>query len=89
LRQSRSVVLPLEDHPHSADKGYLSRYVFSDRIGLRALAGLWVLQRQWPLVVSNGVCFLLSAFILTMTLLPRSQKEQVAGTLIGENSDAC
>jgi MtN3 and saliva related transmembrane protein len=26
-----------------------------------------VLLRQWPLVVSNGVCFGLSAFILAMT----------------------
>jgi len=43
-----------------------------------------VLQRQWPLVISNGVCFLLSGFILLMTLLPRAQKNQVAGALSGE-----
>ena len=34
---------------------------------------LWLayggLLRQWPLVVSNGVCLVLSAFILAMTLL--------------------
>ena len=34
--------------------------------------------RQWPLVVSNGLCFALSAFILAMTLLPQRQKEKVA-----------
>jgi MtN3 and saliva related transmembrane protein len=51
---------------------------------------LWLVYgaflRQWPLVISNGVCFALSAFILTMTLLPRSDKEKVAATLSGENS---
>ena len=36
---------------------------------------------QWPLIVTNGICLLLSAFILTMTLLPRRQKEAVADTL--------
>jgi MtN3 and saliva related transmembrane protein len=51
---------------------------------------LWLLyglmQHQWPLVVSNGVCFLLSAFILTMTLLPQAKKDDVADTLTGEKS---
>jgi MtN3 and saliva related transmembrane protein len=42
-----------------------------------------ILQRQWPLVVSNAVCFVLSAFILTMTLLPKAQKNEVAATLSG------
>jgi len=40
-----------------------------------------VLQQQWPLVLSNGVCFLLAAFILLMTLLPQPQKEKIADTL--------
>lgn len=33
---------------------------------------------QWPLIVSNGVCLALSAFILAMTLLPQPKKEAVA-----------
>jgi MtN3 and saliva related transmembrane protein len=45
-----------------------------------------ILQRQWPLVLSNGVCFLLSAFILAMTLLPQSQKNRVARTVAGKKS---
>ena len=36
---------------------------------------------QWPLIVSNGVCLALSAFILTMTLLPQANKEAVADTI--------
>lgn len=52
--------------------------------------GLWlaygILQHQWPLVVSNGVCFLLSAFILAMTLLPWRQKNAIASTIEGKAS---
>ena len=41
-----------------------------------------ILERQWPLVASNSVCFLLSGFILVMTLLPKRQKEEVAEALL-------
>ena len=44
-----------------------------------------VLQRQWPLVVSNGVCLALSSFILVMTLLPKSKKKKVAASLTGKS----
>ncbi len=33
---------------------------------------------QWPLILTNGVCFLLSGFILIMTQLPQSKKDRVA-----------
>ncbi len=46
--------------------------------------GYGIAQQQWPLVVSNGFCFLLSAFILAMTLLPQRQKEKVADSLTPE-----
>lgn len=36
---------------------------------------------EWPLIVTNSVCFFLSAFILLMTLLPRRRKEQVADAI--------
>jgi MtN3 and saliva related transmembrane protein len=45
-----------------------------------------VLQRQRPLVVSNGVSFVLSTFILAMTLLPKAEKDNVAATLTGKTS---
>ncbi|AZO82169.1 hypothetical protein B5U98_18295 [Bosea sp. Tri-39] len=35
----------------------------------------------WPLIITNGVCFLLSAFILTMTLLPQKAKDAVARSI--------
>ena len=40
-----------------------------------------VLLTQWPLIVTNTLCFLLSGFILTMKLLPRRQKNAVADAL--------
>jgi MtN3 and saliva related transmembrane protein len=52
-----------------------------------AAFALWlvfgILQHQWPLVISNGVCLALSAFIMAMTLLPPAQKEKVAASLEG------
>lgn len=36
---------------------------------------------EWPLIVSNGVCLALAAFILTMILLPRRKKEAVADAI--------
>jgi MtN3 and saliva related transmembrane protein len=43
-----------------------------------------ILERQWPLVLSNGICFVLSAFILLMKLLPQRKKELIADVLEGE-----
>ncbi|MDR6831479.1 uncharacterized protein with PQ loop repeat [Bosea sp. BE271] len=31
---------------------------------------------EWPLIVTNSICFVLSAFILMMTLLPQAKKER-------------
>ena len=46
---------------------------------------LWLtyglLLGQWPLIATNGICLALSAFILTMKLLPRRKREQVAAAL--------
>ncbi len=49
--------------------------------------GLWlafgILKREWPLVLSNSICLLLSGFILTMKLLPPSRKKKAAAVLGG------
>jgi MtN3 and saliva related transmembrane protein len=46
---------------------------------------LWLvfgsMLRQWPIVVSNFVCLVLSAFILLMKLLPHRQKDAVADSI--------
>lgn len=36
---------------------------------------------EWPLIVTNSICFVLSAFILIMTLLPRPEKDAVAESI--------
>jgi MtN3 and saliva related transmembrane protein len=40
-----------------------------------------ILLGSLPLMAANGVCLALSAFILVMKMLPKHQKEAVAGTL--------
>jgi MtN3 and saliva related transmembrane protein len=40
-----------------------------------------VLLRQWAIIVQNIICLALSAFILTMKLLPQKDKEAVANAL--------
>jgi MtN3 and saliva related transmembrane protein len=47
-------------------------------LGFAAWTSYGVMLGQWPLVASNSICFLLSAFILAMTLLPRGKKNAVA-----------
>ncbi len=42
-----------------------------------------VMLRQWPLVASNAVCFLLSSFILLMKLLPESTTRKLSRKLRG------
>jgi len=36
---------------------------------------------KWPIIVTNSICFTLSAFILVMKLLPKREKETVAEAL--------
>ena len=36
------------------------------------------MQTAWPIIASNGICLVLSAFILAMKLLPQHEKEKVA-----------
>jgi MtN3 and saliva related transmembrane protein len=40
-----------------------------------------VLLMQWPLIVTNAICLVLSGFILAMKLLPQREKEIVADVL--------
>ncbi len=40
-----------------------------------------VLIGQWPVIVTNGICFGFAAFILMMKVLPRPGKDAVARSL--------
>lgn len=43
---------------------------------------LWLIYglslKSWPLIITNGLCLLLSAFILFMTVVPDDTKNEVA-----------
>ncbi len=43
--------------------------------------GYGVALDEWPLIVANGICLMLSAFILAMTLLPGGTKRAVARSI--------
>lgn len=40
-----------------------------------------ILQGQWAIIIQNVICLALSAFILTMKLLPQPKTKAVADTL--------
>ena len=50
-------------------------------VGFMAWLGYGVLVRQWPIIVQNIICLGLSAFILTMKLLPQCKTAVVAAAL--------
>jgi MtN3 and saliva related transmembrane protein len=46
--------------------------------GFAAWAVYGAMLSQWPIIAANSICFVLSGFILAMTLLPRAKKNAVA-----------
>ncbi|MBZ9985189.1 MULTISPECIES: SemiSWEET family transporter [unclassified Mesorhizobium] len=46
---------------------------------------LWLIfgsmKGEWPLIITNAACLVVSAFILLMTVLPRAKKDAVADVL--------
>jgi MtN3 and saliva related transmembrane protein len=59
----------------------------SKRMYLLTVVGfaLWLaygfMKGEWPLILTNGICLALSAFILAMKLLPQRKKEEIASAL--------
>jgi MtN3 and saliva related transmembrane protein len=49
--------------------------------GFALWTGYGILLGEWPLIITNGICLILSAFILTMKLLPPEEKEIVANAI--------
>jgi MtN3 and saliva related transmembrane protein len=50
-------------------------------IGFAAWTVYGVLLGEWPLIVTNSVCLVLSSFILTMKLVSRSRRDAIADKL--------
>lgn len=40
-----------------------------------------ILLGEWPLIVTNSICFMLAGFILVMKILPARKKNKVADAL--------
>jgi MtN3 and saliva related transmembrane protein len=51
---------------------------------------LWLifglLKNEWPIIITNAVCFLLSGFILMMKVLPQTKRDAVADAIDPEAS---
>ncbi|MER9722355.1 MULTISPECIES: SemiSWEET transporter [unclassified Mesorhizobium] len=47
-------------------------------LGFALWLAFGIMKAEWPIKITNGVCLLLSAFILTMTVLPQAEKDAVA-----------
>lgn len=50
-------------------------------VGFALWLGYGVVLGAWPLIVTNSVCLLLSAFILLMKLAPPQRKRRIAEAL--------
>lgn len=50
-------------------------------IGFALWLAYGLVLMQWPIIICNGICLLLSGFILFMTLSPQRVKDEVADTV--------
>ena len=66
----------------SRDTGSISRRMYVVTVvGFALWLAYGVLRGEWPLIVPNGICLVLSGFILAMTMLPQRRKEAVADAI--------
>ncbi|MGE0745508.1 MAG: SemiSWEET family sugar transporter [Rhodospirillales bacterium] len=66
----------------SRDTAAISRRMYAITVvGFALWTTYGILLMQWPLIVTNSVCLVLSGFILMMKLLPRPAREKVADAL--------
>lgn len=66
----------------SRDTGSISPAMYSlTVIGFALWTTYGVGLGQWPLIFTNGICLILAAFILVMTLLPQGKKEAAADAI--------
>lgn len=58
--------------------GISSRMYMVTVVGFALWLAYGLMKGEWPLIVTNGICLILSGFILTMKLLPKRKKDAVA-----------
>lgn len=70
----------------TGDTAAISRRMYTVTVTGFALWSVFgVMRMEWPIILTNTVCFCLSGFILTMTLLPARQREKIASKLDPES----
>ena len=50
-------------------------------IGFALWSVFGVMRLEWPIILTNTVCLCLSAFILTMKVLPKTRRQTIAEKL--------
>ena len=61
--------------------GISSRMYMVTVVGFALWLAYGIMKGEWPLIVTNGICLVLSGFILIMKLLPKPKKDAVADAL--------
>lgn len=49
--------------------------------GFALWSAFGIMRMEWPIILTNTVCFCLSTFILIMKLLPEHQRDKIAARL--------
>lgn len=66
----------------TGDTGAISKRMYAVTVTGFALWSVFgVMRMEWPIILTNIVCFGLSGFIFTMKVLPRRKREKVAAKL--------
>ena len=64
------------------DTGAISAPMYGlTTLGFSLWFGYGTAKQEWPLILTNGVCFVLAAFILTMTIASARQKDAIANAI--------
>lgn len=64
------------------DTGAISAPMYAlTTLGFSLWLAYGIAKLEWPLIVTNGVCFVFAGFILAMTVASRRQKDAIADTI--------
>lgn len=66
----------------TADTAAISKRMYAVTVvGFALWSAFGVLRMEWPIILTNVVCFCLSSFILVMKILPRGKRERIAAKI--------
>lgn len=66
----------------TADTAAISKRMYAVTVvGFALWSAFGVLRMEWPIILTNVVCFCLSSFILVMKILPQGKRERIAAKI--------